>query len=174
MLVISSATSLPSGNAARPDGPNRGHHIRVDPSRRAVGAGEAARRLGAPRFSVAEEIRRGHLPGFGLRKPNASRTRWYAYEDALPAPALVDTMASLGEQRDHFRAEAAALRETLLRVLAANDKRRLGEGHRDEALRLLAQAVREATAAAELARQSEEEQEEALKQVVLPRLVESD
>ena len=126
----------------------------------------AASRLGRSRYAVARAVADGRLPGYGI--VGEQRTRWYAYEDALGAPP---TTASVSEERDHYRARAATYEAVIARLLAANEWRREADTARERSLGLLADAVRAAVVADELRARAEQEQEDALRQVVWPSLV---
>jgi len=62
-----------------------------DPSRPAVTASQAAEVLQQSRFHVAELVKKGALPGYGI--PATKRTRWYVYVDALPSSDRHDDSA---------------------------------------------------------------------------------
>ena len=61
-----------------------------DASRPAVSTAVAAARKQVSRYYISELVRQGKLDGYGVRRREGGRIRWYVYEDALP-PAVEDT-----------------------------------------------------------------------------------
>jgi hypothetical protein len=96
-----------------------------DPARPAVATSQAAERLGQSRFHVAELVKSGELPGYGI--PADKRTRWYVYLDALPdvrnvtasdAPLLIVELQMI---RDRIAVVERMRRESRRELLGAYD-----------------------------------------------------
>jgi hypothetical protein len=58
-----------------------------DPTRPAVSTTAAAERMKLSRYYITELVQRGDLHGYGVRRHEGGRVRWYVYEDALPRAA---------------------------------------------------------------------------------------
>lgn len=120
-----------------------------DPTRPAVSTGVAATRFQLSRFYVAQLVQQGKLAGYGVRRREGGRVRWYVYADALPdEPARPDS------------AQATGLRPELLPGLLTNllDARHLIRLARDErtgAHRRLVDVVDAMTAAVRAAQNSD-------------------
>jgi hypothetical protein len=127
----------------------------------------AAAALGKARYTIAKAVAEGRLPGYGIR--SSQRTRWYVYQDVIDPSVAVDP-SDLAAERDYFRARSSTYEEVVLRMLAASEKRRKADRRRKDAAMMLADAVRASLDADELHLVAEQEQDEALRQVLLPGL----
>lgn len=161
-----------------------------DPHRPAVPLSEAAKLLGFSRSWAETLLKTGRLAGYGLPRP--VRTRLYAYHDDVlrlvrerhigvplethatgrqeedPAVSLRDSLLRAQEEKSRYRADAVTLRETVLRLLSANDALFEAEQARASACRHLRAALDDDAMASELVRRAAKDHAEALRQFVIP------
>jgi len=128
-----------------------------DPAREAVSTAVAATRCQLSRFYVAELVRHGKLDGYGVRRPEGKRIRWYVYVDALPDEP---------EETDGVRASDYH-QELLKNLLDARNHSRLARNERTGAHRLLMDAIDTMTAALSAAEEGEIHRERDLLREVL-------
>ena len=108
-----------------------------DTSRPAVSTTVAATRFRLSRFYVSELVRRGKIEGYGVRRHERGRTRWYVYADALP-----------DEPDSNDRVLAAGYEQQLLKhLLDARKHSRLARNERGCAQRQLVDVLDGMTAA---------------------------
>jgi hypothetical protein len=101
-----------------------------DATRKAVSTSVAADRYKLSRFYVAKLVQQGKIDGYGVRRHEGSRTRWYVYADALPdGPEATDSACSSSREQ-----------ELLKCLLDAREHSRLARRERDQAERLLTNA----------------------------------
>lgn len=180
--------------SSRPDGVHADVVIRdsIDLTRPALPTTAAAGVLGRSRHWVEKLIKANELGGYGVRA--GSRHRWFAYVDALaeraalaglgrpppggdPALATPTTselraaLAAVADERDRYRAEAAALRQVQLHLLAADGHAKAAERAREEADRRLLQAAAARERALVEKDKALAEHREAMRQILLPRTV---
>jgi hypothetical protein len=75
-----------------------------NPDRPTVPAAVAAEILDCSRYYVSELIRQGELDGFGIRKEDSARTRWYVFKDSLPGESgikITDATVDAQELRSY-------------------------------------------------------------------------
>jgi hypothetical protein len=102
-----------------------------DPVRPAMPAAEAARLSNRSRFHITEQVRLGKLAGYGVRRRDGGRVRWFVYRDVLP----MDAEASQASSSLHMDTQV------LLRcLLASRQHNREGRLQRGEAHRLVVDA----------------------------------
>lgn len=76
-----------------------------DRSRPAIPTAAAAERLNLSRYYVSELVRLGKIDGYGIRRHEGGRTRWFVYEDAL------------ADKPDHSASASSALPAEIVEAL---------------------------------------------------------
>lgn len=161
----------------------------INPDRLAIPLSEAAKLLDVSRSWAETLLKSGRLDGFGI--PRQDRTRLYAYHDDVlrlmreqrvdqlekpdPGPASAETASTrapaagqVQAERDHYRAEAAALRETALRLLGANEALMEAHAAQRSAAQHLRAALDDEARASALVQRAAEDQADAVRQFVIP------
>lgn len=80
------------------------------PHRPAVTTAVAAEHLGMSRYYVSELVRRGEIDGYGIRRNEGSRVRWFVYKDTLSGePAGVSDSYGHSAELAHHLLDARGL-----------------------------------------------------------------